>query len=409
MLGLGTGIVKGGGRASNLGIITDNLVLKHNYDTGRVHQVSTGAADINSDADANEYISVGTITIGTGDISVSAWVYITDFATGGAYGGIITNRQTASPSPGIQLRVKNNSTIEMLIDDGGSDSVIASGTLNTHQWYHVCGVWDRSDKQFLYIDGVLVNSGDITNENLTLNHSENVLIGRLDTTGYDFMGYICNVGYWNRVLSQAEVKSIMWKNYADLTSAETTSLVSWWNLDSAIDSTETVGVGSTTVYDNHHGGGDTLGANLVTSYEVVGTQATSKWIAFPDDGSALLTSDNNILTATIGGGANSANEGARYEVTGLSGYAAGKTYKVQADLWLGTYEPDPTGAFRIQLGASGKNITLSTTRTTFTVYITTTDTSDLIFYQDDADNSVGTFFIANVSLQLVNGNTGILS
>tara|TARA_Y100001938_G_C7883277_1_gene326093 strand:- start:19 stop:672 length:654 start_codon:yes stop_codon:yes gene_type:complete len=217
------------------------------------------------------------------------------------------------------------------------------------------------------------------------------------------------VGYWNRVLSQAEVKSIMWKNYADLTSAETTSLVSWWNLDSAIDSTETVGVGSTTVYDNHHGGGDTLGANLVTSYEVVGTQATSKWIAFPDDGSALLTSDNNILTATIGGGANSANEGARYEVTGLSGYAAGKTYKVQADLWLGTYEPDPTGAFRIQLGASGKNITLSTTRTTFTVYITTTDTSDLIFYQDDADNSVGTFFIANVSLQLVNGNTGILS
>ena len=410
MLGLGTSVIKGAGRASNLGIVTDNLILKHNYNAGRVHQVSTGAADINSDADANEYISVGTITIGTGDISVSAWVYVTTFTNlTSTYGGIITNRQTASTSPGIQLRVKNNSTIEMLIDDGGSDSTIASGTLNTHQWYHVCGVWDRSDKQFLYIDGVLVNSGDITNENLTLNHSENVLIGRLDTTGYDFMGYICNVGYWNRVLSQAEVKSIMWKNYADLTSAETTSLVSWWNLDSAIDSTETVGVGSTTVYDNHHGGGDTLGANLVTSYEVVGTQATSKWIAFPDDGSALLTSDNNILTATIGGGANSANEGARYEVTGLSGYAAGKTYKVQADLWLGTYEPDPTGAFRIQLGASGKNITLSTTRTTFTVYITTTDTSDLIFYQDDADNSVGTFFIANVSLQLVNGNTGILS
>jgi hypothetical protein len=241
MLGLGSTLTKVG--KIGLPIVTDNLVLQHKYIGGEVHQVSTGAADINSDADANEYINVGTITIGTDDISVSAWVYVTDFATGGIYGGIITNRQTTSTSPGIQLRVRNNSTIEMLIDDGGSDSTIASGALNTHQWYHVCGVWDRSDKQFLYIDGVLVNSGSITNENLTLNHSENVLIGRLDTTGYDFMGYICNVGYWNRTLSQAEIKSIMWKNYADLTSAEKSNLVGWWNLDSQVGSDGNAGTG----------------------------------------------------------------------------------------------------------------------------------------------------------------------
>ena len=250
MLGLGSSIVKGGAGART--IVTDNLILKHNYDAGMIHQVSTGAADINADADANEYISVGTITIGTGDISVSAWVYVTTFTNlTSTYGGIITNRQTASTSPGIQLRVRNNDTIEMIIDDGGSDSTIASGALNTHQWYHVCGVWDRSDKQFLYIDGVLVNSGSITNENLTLNHSENVLIGRLDTTGYDFMGYICNVGYWNdRALSQTEVKSIMWKNYADLTSDEKTDLVSWWNLD---EETNTSGAAGTGGVKDYHG------------------------------------------------------------------------------------------------------------------------------------------------------------
>ena len=250
MLGLGAALNKS--KKQGLSVVQDNLVLRHSYDSvGAVHQVSTGAADINSDADANEYINVGTITIGTDDISVSAWVYVTDFATGGTYGGIITNRQTASTSPGIQLRVRNNDTIEMIIDDGGSDSTIASGALNTHQWYHVCGVWDRSDKQFLYIDGVLVNSGSITNENLTLNHSENVLIGRLDTTGYDFMGYICNVGYWNdRALSQTEVKSIMWKNYADLTSDEKTDLVSWWNLD---EETNTSGAAGTGGVKDYHG------------------------------------------------------------------------------------------------------------------------------------------------------------
>ena len=41
---------------------------------------------------------------------------------------------------------------------------------------------------------------------------------------------MCNIGYWSRTLTQAEIKSIMNKNYAGLTSSETTNLVSWWNL-----------------------------------------------------------------------------------------------------------------------------------------------------------------------------------
>ena len=48
-------------------------------------------------------------------------------------------------------------------------------------------------------------------------------------------GYMCNVGIWKgRVLTQPEIKSIMNKNYAGLTSSEKTNLVSWWNLDGII-------------------------------------------------------------------------------------------------------------------------------------------------------------------------------
>jgi len=44
-------------------------------------------------------------------------------------------------------------------------------------------------------------------------------------------GYICNVGYWlGKALDQAEVKSIMNKNYAGLSASEKEDLVSWWNL-----------------------------------------------------------------------------------------------------------------------------------------------------------------------------------
>ena len=48
-----------------------------------------------------------------------------------------------------------------------------------------------------------------------------------------FKGYICNVGLWSSTLTQAQIKSIMNKNYAKLTDSEKTNLVSWWNLDSS--------------------------------------------------------------------------------------------------------------------------------------------------------------------------------
>ena len=42
----------------------------------------------------------------------------------------------------------------------------------------------------------------------------------------------------------------MWKQYADLTSSETTSLVSWWNLD---EETNTSGESGTGGVKDHHG------------------------------------------------------------------------------------------------------------------------------------------------------------
>lgn len=227
MLGLGSSIISGSSPRAD--IVKDGLVLRHDYKDRPVEPVSTGAANINADGDSNEYIDVGPITIGTGDVSLSAWVNVSTFVN---LAGIISNRQTASTYPGLEIRTRDSSIIEIAIDDGGSNTESISGTLNTNQWYHVCAVFDRSDKQFLYIDGVLVDSADITSENLTLNHSDSVFIGRRDTTGYDFQGYICNVGYWNAALTQPQVKSIMHKDYAALSASEKTDLVSWWNLSS---------------------------------------------------------------------------------------------------------------------------------------------------------------------------------
>ena len=204
------------------GIVTDNLVLRHGYALNPVQLLSTGAADINADAAANEYIDVGTIAISTGNVSICAWVYMTAFVN---YGAIFSNRENDGTNLGVELRCGSDN-FQINYDHGGSSVQSSSSTKNTNQWYHVCGVWDRSGSQYLYVDGVLEDSDSINATDVT--HTTVAKIGQYSST--EIRGYVCNVGYWDRILTQAEVKSIMWKDYAGLTSSEKTDLVSWWNL-----------------------------------------------------------------------------------------------------------------------------------------------------------------------------------
>jgi len=226
MIGLGSSIAKPGKIGKR--IVRDGLVLKHDYDVGAVQPVSTGAADINADGAANEYIDVGTIAISTGDVSVSAWVYVTTFT---AYAPIFSNRESGGSGLGIELRTSGDG-FELNYDHGSSSISSTSTAKNTNQWYHVCGVLDRSGNQYLYVDGVQTDPKSINATDVT--HTTTARIGTSGSGGTDFSGYVCNVGYWNAALTQAQVKSIMHKDYASLSSSEKTNLVSWWNLDSKI-------------------------------------------------------------------------------------------------------------------------------------------------------------------------------
>ena len=407
MLGLGSSLYKAGKVGKS--IIRDGLVLKHDYNAGAVEPCSTGAANLNADAAANEYIDVGTTTnIGTSDISFSAWVYLTSFVD---FGGIFGARKRSGSYEGFEVRTMDENTIQVVLDDGDSSASAVSSVLNANQWYHVGVSVDRSGgagSLQLYIDGV--KDGDDNTE------SDGSSIGSIGITtrigqahGADEMqGYICNVGYWlGTALTQPQVKSIMLKDYASLSASEKTNLVSWWNLDSVIDSASYANSsGSTSVYDNHHGGSETLSANIVTGYNL--GSGFSEWAVYdPEGGGATISTDGSVITVNVKDGANSDNQGARCELT--SSLAVGKTYEVTADLWLGTYVPNPAGEFVIYLAGKGVGVTLTTTRTTYTRYITATNVNDVIFYQSDADENEGTFFISNVSVKLVNGNTGTLS
>ena len=196
-IGLGTSLSKGG--LATPGIVTDSLVLKHNYAAGGVVPVSDGAAFFDG---ADDYIAVGS---SLGDLGSSAtfcaWINRTEIGGGADYFFDSRAGSGAGYAQGDDGAATINVSEGTVYVDGNVSSALPVG-----EWHHVA------------VTG------------MTINAHTSMLIGKYNAhaTSYILIGYMCNVGFWNANLTQPQIKSIMNKNYAGLDS--TTNLVSWWNL-----------------------------------------------------------------------------------------------------------------------------------------------------------------------------------
>ena len=259
-LGLGSNLSKG--NIVTPGIVTDNLVLKHNYAAGAVIPVSDGAAYF-AGAGADDYIQVSDtadLDGGTGDLSISFWMK----AGSAAYSDKIVDKWTQGGSAGYFILVSSDGKIRPRWDDNSNNVVDTAVTVVADDtWHHVTVVWEHGANHYVYIDGVLDDTVDISSVTGSVANTQPFRIGMNNSTTEDFTGYLCNMGVWNSVLTQAQIKSIMWKNYAGLTDSEKTNLVSWWNLDSTVGTG--IGDDATNVFDNHYAGGNALGSNLVAN------------------------------------------------------------------------------------------------------------------------------------------------
>ena len=221
-LGLSSTLSKTGFTNPVAGIVTDSLVLKHNYAAGGVSLVSDGAASLDG---TDDYIALGSDVVITDDqFTLMGWYNFNSFS-GNPH--LFSDSSTTDK----YIRVKSDGSEIYLETDSNADDAtfVLSSALTTGRWYHIA--LTRNDETWGgYIDGVFKAFYDTTSGNNSLT------IDRLG--GARFLnGYMCNVGIWSAVLTQAQIKSIMWKNYAGLTSSETDNLVSWWNLDEADGST----------------------------------------------------------------------------------------------------------------------------------------------------------------------------
>ena len=211
-LGLGASLSKAS--IVTPGVVTDNLVMKHMYPAGAVQPLSDGAAYFDG-TDDRIYLGSQTNVAG-GALTMSAWVYL------------IQDQQAPVLSFGdALLRFQDADDLRAWADV--SENSVSTGNAGMasalNRWTHVAFTHDLGTGK-IYVDGVEEASG--TQEVLSAD-SRPSYIGNY-SGGY-FEGYISNVGYWTRALSQAEIKSIMFKQYADLSTSEKTNLVSFWNLD----------------------------------------------------------------------------------------------------------------------------------------------------------------------------------
>jgi len=402
MLGLGSNASKSLKAAAGKWIITDNLVLRHDYRLHPVRPLSDGAAVFDG---TDDYIDCGngaSLQIGDVDTTYTAWVK----SNGGSSEYIISKRDDSNGAQSLFL----NSAGKLMFISGTNENSVSNTALNDGLWHHVAVVYDQSeDDCFYYLDGVADGSDTSVG---TTNHDDNspVYIGFRESgdAAHHFDGYICNVGFFSAALTQAQIKSIMWKDYAGLSASEKTNLVSWWNLDSVIPDTTTL------VYDNHHGDGNTLGSELIANSDF--TANITGWDGYDgvwsNTAGADGTAGNMLITTRSPGGA----WGYVYHTETI--LTVGKSYRLS--FWFKKGEGTAGGIFlagtsnlggqyaAFRTGYADDSLGTSTSWTYFEKYFTATHATIHLNPTSSTGAFPNTAYFDDISIKEVNGNTGTL-
>ena len=358
------------------GIVTDGLVMKHMYPARAVQKLSDAAAyfdGVNSHVQLADPFNYQTLTF-------SAWIYrIDNNAT-----HIIFSNQDGN-TDGFFFYVSDDEHVRCGVNSTATDEVAGKTNIIANTWNHVVAMVTDNSKLEIYVNGVFADDKSLSG---SIGSTTNARIGlQSHGTANDFKGYICNAGFWNRILTPTEIKSIMFKQYADLTTSEKTSLVSFWNLDEAYDS-------SSFVLDNHHGGGDTLSSNLWDNSATVSTGSGWTW-----DGSVGHAQSDDTDAGDFKQAESIEGDTVYKTVFTISDYVKGQV-RIKLTSANDSNDYYGTGTSR---NANG----------TYTEYIRTNSTGASENFEHITFQTYGStddnFKVSDIQIYKVNGNTGTLS
>jgi hypothetical protein len=237
----------------------------------------------------------------TDEITVSAWINASQWASGTALGSILCKHGWSSGERGYVLRCGGNGVLSFTIaavDPSGQNLSWkdATSSLSTpmmaNQWYHTAGVFD-GDSVKVYINGVL-SGYTLFQGTIDTSSGYRPAIGNLSDSIQSqnryFTGLIDEVKIFNRALSASEIVAGMNVQVDPLTQ---TGLVGYWRMNE--------GSGSVlTDYSTQQGNGNLLAPVYSTSvpFNVQIPQATID----PPSDTVVCSAFNYQLYGTTGTG-----------------------------------------------------------------------------------------------------------
>ncbi len=149
---------------------------------------------------ANSKVDTGSDMIGTGDDSVSAWIYARSYGENG-YGRIIENGQFIvylfSADSGFSLAVRNT----------GGDAFAASNSILLNRWINIVGTKTSNGTVNLYVNGILSGVANQAGGTPVAGNT-NVILGNNSGQTLTFDGYIDEVRIYNRILTTSEITEL---------------------------------------------------------------------------------------------------------------------------------------------------------------------------------------------------------
>ena len=208
------------------------------------------------------------INPGTSDFAISGWFYLDDTTTnkqliscGGGGGG---HNGFAIYTRDDQMRLYFVDSVQT-----GRLSTAKTAGITADAWFGWVWNFDRDGNGQLWVNNVDKGTVDISSHAASLDPDGDLAIGGLYGTAVEEMnGRIALTGWWNRLLTTAEISQLynggLGLTYGALDSGLRTSLVSYWNLNeesgNAID---------------QHGSNDLIDNNTVTSAQGPGADSSN--------------------------------------------------------------------------------------------------------------------------------------
>lgn len=209
-----------------LSYITDGLKLYYHFKNTKPTHLLAGSTSFDGSDDRITVPGVSAL-FPTDEITMCAWAKFNVLDTN--YQDVIDKHS------GYELQMRGDNHIRTYIQLSTSGWQFANSTgitLQVGQWYFVVGTYNTTTGDIKsYVDGELgATSGGYAGQTISYTGTNSLGLGGINTGGRYVNGVIANASIFNKELTQSQIQSIMWKNYADLSPDEKTNLVSWWSL-----------------------------------------------------------------------------------------------------------------------------------------------------------------------------------